>query len=137
MVYKFPESNVFYRNLIAVVPLCVRGNGIYLYDENGKSYLDGSSGALVVNTGHGIQEIASALSEQAGKVAYVNGLHFTNEATECLADEIVEVMPPTLNKVYFLCSGSEATEAAIKLSCHYWYENGETSKTKIIGRIPG
>ncbi len=96
MPFRFPQSHVFYRTLTASLPQVVRGEGIYLYDDQGKRYLDGSGGALVVNVGHGVREIADAMAEQARTVAYVNGKHFTNEPVEALAREIAEVMPPSL-----------------------------------------
>jgi len=137
MTFRFPQSQVFYRTLTAPLPKVVRGEGIYLYDDQGKRYLDGSGGALVVNVGHGVREIAEAMAEQARTVAYVNGKHFTNEPVEALAREIAEVMPPSLNKVYFLSSGSAATEAAIKLARQYGVEAGHPDKYKIIARRPG
>ncbi|MCG8359990.1 MAG: aspartate aminotransferase family protein [Kiloniellales bacterium] len=137
MDYRFPKGHVFYRKLTAALPQIVRGEGVYLYDEAGKQYLDGSGGALVVNVGHGVQEIAEAMAAQARKVAYVNGKHFTNEPVEALARELGAVMPAALNKVYFLSSGSAATEAAIKLARQYWVEAGHPGKYKIIARRPG
>ena len=137
MSYRFPRGHVFYRKLTAALPQIVRGEGIYLYDEAGNRYLDGSGGALVVNVGHGVEEIAEAMAAQARKVAYVSGKHFTNEPVEALARELGAVMPLALNKMYFLSSGSAATEAAIKLARQYWVEAGHPNKYKIIARRPG
>ncbi len=137
MDYRFPNGHVFYRKLTAALPQIVRGEGVYLYDEAGKRYLDGSGGALVVNVGHGVEEIAEAMAAQARTVAYVSGKHFTNEPVEALARELGAVMPSVLNKVYFLSSGSAATEAAIKLARQYWVEAGHPSKYKVIARRPG
>ena len=130
-------SNVFYRKLNASVPLIVRGEGVYLYDDKGKRYIDGSGGALVVNVGHGVAEIAEAMAAQARAVAYVNGKHFTNAPVEALAREVAALMPPSLNKAYFLNSGSAATEAAIKLARQYAVESGHPGKYKVIARRPG
>ena len=137
MEFAFPEGHVFYRNLRTPFPQIVRGEGVYLYDQAGYRYLDASGGALVVNIGHGLKVVAQALAEQAERIAYVNGKQFTNEPVEMLADELAEVMPESLNKFYFLSSGSEATEAAIKLSRQYWMDHGEKSKYKLISHIPG
>jgi len=79
---KYPTSNVFYRCLTAEMSTAVRGEGIYLYDQDGNEFIDGSGGALVVNVGHGVAEIANSMSNQAQKLAYVSGLHFTNEPVE-------------------------------------------------------
>jgi adenosylmethionine-8-amino-7-oxononanoate aminotransferase len=99
--------------------------------------LDASGGAIVVNIGHGVPEIADAIQEQAKKIAYVNGTQFTNDAAETLAKEIADVMPETSNKVYFLTSGAEATEAAIKLARQYWVEKGYEWKYQVVSHRPG
>ena len=137
MKFAFPDGKVFYRNLRKTYPQIVRGEGIYLYDISGRRYLDGSGGAVVVNIGHGIEAIADALAQQAKRVAYVNGKQFTNEPVETLSEELAEVMPESINKFYYLTSGSEATEASIKLARQYWVERGEKHKTKIISHNPG
>ena len=131
------KSYVFYRDLTRALPQIVRGEGVYLYDNHDNKYLDASGGALVVNIGHGVEEIAMALAVQAKTIAYVNGLQFTNEPVEALAGEIASVMPGPLNRVYFLTSGAEATEAAIKLARQYWVEKGLEKKFKVISHTPG
>ncbi len=137
MSYRFPQGNVFYRKLKASFPLIVRGDGVYLYDDRSKKYIDASGGAVVVNVGHGVKEIIETMADQAKKIAYVNGTQFTNEAVESLATEIAEVMPDSLNKVYPLTSGAEATEAAIKLARQFWVLNGCEDKFKVISHNPG
>ena len=134
---RYPTSNVFYRRLTEEMSTAVRGEGIYLYDQDGNEFIDGSGGALVVNVGHGVAEIADSMAKQAHKLAYVNGLHFTNEPVEELAREVAEFTPEGLNHVYFLSSGSAATEAAIKLARQYWCEKGRDQKYRIIARTPG
>jgi adenosylmethionine-8-amino-7-oxononanoate aminotransferase len=136
-MYKFPRGNLFYRKLTKALPKIVRGDGVFLYDHLGKRYLDGSGGAIVVNIGHGVPEIADAIYKQAKEIAYVNGTQFTNEAAEELAKEITDVLPETLNKVYFLTSGAEATEAAIKLARQYWVEKEYEWKYRVISQNPG
>src|SRR5437868_9703360 len=71
--HRYPETHVFYRKLGRQYPRIVRGDGCYLYDDQGRRYLDGSGGAYVVNVGHGVSEIAEALACQAGTLAYVSG----------------------------------------------------------------
>ena len=137
MSYRFPQGNVFYRKLRASLPLIVRGDGITLYDDRCKKYLDASGGAIVVNVGHGVEEIVDAMAEQAKKIAYVNGTQFTNEAVETLAKELAEVMPAPLNRVYPLTSGAEATEAAIKLTRQFWVHKGCEGKFQVISHTPG
>ncbi|HUO52650.1 MAG TPA: aspartate aminotransferase family protein, partial [Gemmatimonadaceae bacterium] len=111
--------------------------GCWLTDEEGKRYLDASGGAMVANAGHGVAEIADALSAQARRIAYVNGTAFTTEPVEQLARELAALAPGDLDKIYFLSSGSEAVEAALKLARQYWVERGRPGKRKILSFSPG
>jgi len=134
MSYKYPEGNVFYRKLDRSLPVCVKGKGIYLYDQEGNKYIDGTGGPLCVNIGHGIIEITEAAMEQAQKVAYVHGSHFTTLVIEEFAKKLSEVLPQGIDKIYFLSGGSEATEAAIKLARQYQLCLGNSQRYKVIGR---
>jgi len=136
MRYQYPDSFVFYRKLNKPLVRAVSASGSTIIDEDGKKYLDASGGAVVVNVGHGVQEIANSVAEQIRELAYVNGTQFTNQPVETLAAELAEILPGTLKYSYFLGSGSEANEAAIKLARNYWYEKGAKSKWKIISRTP-
>ncbi len=133
----YPESPVFYRTLTAELPLVVRGDGIWLFDETGKGYIDACGGAYVANLGHGVSEVANAVADQIRQVAYVNGTAFTNAPVEALAAELRTLSPAGLDYAYFLSSGSEATEAALKLARQYHVERGLVSKHRIIARTPG
>lgn len=110
------------------------GKGIYLYDEYGKEYLDGSSGAVTASIGHGVQEITDAMHKQAEKVSFVYRSQFTNEPAEKLAHKIKEIAPGDVNWSFFVNSGSEATETAMKIAMQYWQEKGIPTKHKIISR---
>jgi adenosylmethionine-8-amino-7-oxononanoate aminotransferase len=134
--HRYPESPVFYRNLRRLYPRIVRGEGCYLYDDQGRRYLDGSGGAYVVNVGHGVSEIADALACQAGTLAYVSGTAFTHDAVEELATEIARLSPGDLDLVYPLGSGSEAVEAGLKLARQYWVEAGRPQKHKLLAFGP-
>ena len=134
--YQYPDSHVFYRKLTRRFPLITRGEGCWLYDESGTRYLDGSGGAFVANLGHGIAEIGQAMAEQSARIAYLNGTAFTNEAVEALADELATLVHAPLDKFYFLGSGSEAVEAALKLARQFWVETGRPSKHKVIALFP-
>jgi len=112
------------------------GRGSYLYDINGKKYLDGSGGAAVVNVGHGVKEVAEALSRQAGRAAYLSGVQFTHEPVEKLAANVSSFLPFRDAKVFFLTSGSEAIEASIKLARQYWLESGKPEKYRVISLSP-
>ena len=87
-------------NLRSIAPTVKKGKGIYLYDSSGKRYIDGSSGPVVCNIGHGVKEIGEAYADQAGKVAYVFRSHFTNEPVEALAALIAKLAPEDLNRVF-------------------------------------
>jgi len=129
----YPEGHVFYRELKRSYPLCVKGQGIYLYDQNGKRYIDGSGGPVCANIGHGVEEIAEAARNQIQKVAYVHGSQFTTTPVEQYARALAEVLPPGVDKIYFLAGGSEATEASLKLARQYHLESGNHQKYKVIG----
>ena len=133
---RYPESPLFYRRLDRALPKAVRAEGCWIEDESGRRYLDAAGGALVVNVGHGVAEIAAAIGEQAARLAYVNGTQFTNAPAEELAAELAEVLPEPLRYSYFLSSGSEAVEAAVKLARQYWVERGRPGKWKVVSRVP-
>jgi len=134
--YRYPQGSVLYRNLHRSFPLIRAGRGSTLYDINGKKYLDGSGGAAVVNIGHGVKEVAAALSRQAAKAAYLNGVQFTHEPVEKLAAKVSSFLPFRDAKVFFLTSGSEAIEASIKLARQYWLESGKPEKYRVISLSP-
>lgn len=130
-------SHVFYRKLNRELKQIVRGEGVYLVDASGKRYLDACGGAMVVSVGHGVKEIGDAIGAQAATIAYVNGTMFTNEPVERLADALIERAPAGITKAYFLSSGSEAVEAALKLARQYHVERGEPSRRVVIALTPG
>lgn len=134
MDYGYPKGHVFYRKLMRAYPLVIRGEGIYLYDEDGKRYIDGSGGAIVVNVGHGQREILQKMTEQMGQVAYVHGTQFTTEAVEEYAEALGEILPTGLGKVYFLSGGSEAVEAAVKLARQFHLESGQSQRWRVVAR---
>ena len=115
-------------------PKISHGEGIYLFDEDGKRYLDGSGGPLVVNVGHGRSEIVAAMSEQAQKAAYVHAIMFTNEPTEQLSSELAELVPIPNSRFFYLSSGSEMVEGAIKLARQIQQARGENGRSTIISR---
>ena len=134
MEYGYPKGHVFYRKLARAYPLVTHGEGIYLYDENGKRYIDGSGGALVVNVGHGQKEILQKMTEQMGQVAYVHGTQFTTKAVEEYAEALGEILPSGLGKIYFLSGGAEAVEAAIKLTRQFYLESGQSQRWRVVAR---
>jgi len=136
MAYRYPDSYVFYRKLNRTFPKAVSAKGIYIIDESGKKYLDASGGAVVVNLGHSVKEVAEAVAAQIEQLGYINGTQFTTEPVEQLSAELAEILPGSLKYSYFLASGSEANEAAVKLARQYWFERGYKNKWKIISRNP-
>jgi adenosylmethionine-8-amino-7-oxononanoate aminotransferase len=127
-------DHVFYRNPRKSYPTAVRGEGVYIYDQNGKAYLDGSGGAVVVSIGHGVKEIREAMLKQVGQIAFAHGSHFTSEAAVALADKIIAISPAGLNRVYFLSGGSEAIETSVKMARQYQVDRGVASKFKVLSR---
>jgi adenosylmethionine-8-amino-7-oxononanoate aminotransferase len=116
------------------VPIIVRGEGCYVFDEDGKRYLDGLSALFCVNAGHGRAELGEAAERQARELGfYVNWSYAHPPAIE-LAARVAALAPGDLNRVFFTSGGSEAVESAWKLARNYHYMNGEGKRTKIIAR---
>ncbi len=126
------QSKVFYRSFRKNYPLVERAEGIYIYANN-RRYIDGSSGAVVVNIGHGVKEVVEAMNSQMQKVSFAHTARFTNEWQEKLAVLLNEITP---NKglSYFVSSGTDANETAIKLARQYHIENRDEKRWKIISR---
>ena len=114
----------------------VRGEGVFVYDEAGKRYLDAVGGVGVVNIGHGVEEVVQAIAEQGRKLAFSYGTHIDNQPRKTLAAMLnawaPAGMPPT--KALFCSGGAEANEAALKIACQYHWERGHRNKRKVIGR---
>ncbi|MFD0696181.1 aspartate aminotransferase family protein [Paenibacillus sp. GCM10027628] len=110
------------------------GKGVFLYDDQGKAYLDASSGAVTAGIGHGVQEIIDAMQEQASKVSFVYRSQFTNEPAEKLAEKLSDLAPGHDYWSFFVNSGSEATETAMKIAIQHWQEKGRLGKNKVISR---
>lgn len=116
-------------------PMIAYGRGVYLFDMNGKKYLDGSSGAVTCTIGHGVKEVIDTMTEQAKKVSFVYRSQFTNEPAEKLAEKLCEWTNGHFPWTFFVNSGSEATETAMKIAIQYWQEVGKPTKTHIISRF--
>ena len=127
-------GHVFPRNLLAPLPRAVRAEGAWIEDEQGKRYLDASGGAIVVNIGHGRPEIAEAVREQILKCHYAHPTMFTTPVVENLAKALVAHSPAGIDRYYFLSSGSEAIETAIKLARQIHLANGRPERVRLISR---
>lgn len=115
-------------------PVISHGEGIYLYDIAGNKYLDGCSGAVTASIGHNIQSVIEAMMDQASKVSFVYRSQFTSEPSEKLATKLMEISPGDVNWSFFVNSGTEAIETAMKIAIQHWQEIGLPQKTKVISR---
>jgi len=116
------------------IPVIVRGEGCYVYDEHGNRYLDGLSALYCVNIGHGRTDIAQAGADQAGELGFFTNWSYAHPPAIRLAARIAELAPGDLNRVFFTSGGSEAVESAIKLARQYFKLTGKPNKTKLIAR---
>src|SRR5687767_7184607 len=136
MSFGYPHTPLFYRRLDRPYRRAARAEGCWIEDDTGKRYLDASGGALVANLGHGIPEIAEAMAQATRELTYVNGTQFTNRWAEELAVALARHLPQPLRFSYFLASGSEAIEAAVKLARQFFVDSGRPSKWKVISLVP-
>ncbi len=127
-------THVFHRDPRLKYPVAVRGEGAYLYDKDGKRYLDASGGAAVSCLGHSDPAVVKAIQEQLARLPFAHTSFFTNEPMEALADALIARAPKSFDKVYFVSGGSEAIEAALKLARQYFVEKGEPQRAHVIGR---
>ncbi|KJZ10337.1 hypothetical protein OA92_14380 [Marinomonas sp. SBI22] len=127
-------NHIFQRHCHANLPVAARGEGVYIFDQMGKSYLDASGGAAVSCLGHSHPAVKAALHEQIDQLAYAHTGFFTTEAAQNLADKLVASAPGKLEHVYFVSGGSEAVESALKLARQYFVEKGELQRSRFISR---
>ena len=129
-------SNVFYRAVNQKLLEVDHGEGIYLYDTDGNKYIDAASGAAVSNLGHAHPVVIEAMMNQARKVAFSHLSRWTSKPLQELADLVADLAPGSINKLYLVSGGSEATESALKLARTYFVErDGRSSaKYRIISR---
>lgn len=114
------------------------GKGHFIYDIDGKAYLDGMAGLWCVNIGHGNQELAAHIGEQAAKLAYYNTFEDASSIPAAeLAHKLSEICPGNLNRVFFGTGGSMANDSAIKLIHYYFNQIGKPNKKKVISRDLG
>ncbi len=118
----------------ADLPIIVRGEGCYVYDERGKRYLDGLSALFCVNIGHGRADIAQAGADQAKQLGFFTNWSYAHPPAIELAARIASLAPGDLNRVFFTSGGSEAVESALKLARQYHKLTGYPNKHKLIAR---
>jgi len=117
--------------------ICDHGEGIYLFDQNGKRYIDFSGGPMAVSIGHGDKRVRDAMVEQMNKVSFFFRGFWLNEPLLALAERVIKISPLNLTMCQFCNSGSEATETAIKIAHQYHVERGKPEKYMVIGRWQG
>ena len=131
------SNAVFPRSFLKTYPQAVRGEGCFIFTADGRRFLDASGGAAVVTIGHGVEEIARAMADQASRLDYIHTSQFQSAIAERLARRILALAPRGMQKggsVYFTSGGSEATETALKLARQYWIERGEKKRFRVISR---
>ena len=118
----------------AQVPIIVRGDGAWIYDDHGKKYLDGLAGLFTVQAGHGRTELAEAAFKQAQELAFFPIWSYAHPKAIELAERLASYAPGDLNRVFFTTGGGEAVESAWKLAKQYFKLTGKPMKHKVISR---
>ena len=127
-------THVFSRAPGRELPTAVSAEGAWITDADGRRYLDGAGGAIVVNVGHGVASVIDAIAEQLGRTQYVHPTAFTTEAVETYADEVAAILPMDGARVYPVAGGSEAVETALKMARAYHLAKGQAGRSIVIGR---
>jgi len=116
------------------IPIVVRGEGCYVYDDHGNRYLDGLSGLFCVNAGHGRTEFAAVAARQMEELDFYTLWSYAHPRAIELAARLAALAPGDLNRVFFTSGGSEAVESALKLARNYHRMLGKGQKHKVIAR---
>ncbi|WP_341926665.1 aspartate aminotransferase family protein [Nocardioides psychrotolerans] len=116
------------------VPIIVKGEGAYIWDAQGKKYLDGLAGLFVSQVGHGRTELAEAAAKQASELAFHPLWSYAHPTAIELAERVAGYAPGDLNRVFFTSGGGEAVESAWKLAKNYFKLTGKPMKHKVISR---
>jgi adenosylmethionine-8-amino-7-oxononanoate aminotransferase len=127
-------THVFHRDPRLTYPVAVRGEGVYLFDAEGKRYLDASGGAAVSCLGHSDRTVVEAIQHQLDALAFAHTSFFSNAPMEQLADTLVARSAGAFDRAYFVSGGSEAIEASLKLARQYFVERGESQRRYVIAR---
>lgn len=127
-------SHIIHRSLRSTPAVAARAQGAYIFDAQGKQYLDACGGAAVSCLGHAHPDVLAAMHRQIDQLAYAHTSFFTSDTVEQLAEQLTRMAPGDLNYAYFVSGGSEAVETALKLARQYFVELGQPSRTKFIAR---
>ena len=118
------------------LPLVREARGIYMYDADGREYIDGCSGAMISNIGHAHPRVAAAIARQAEKLFFAYRTQFENQPALDLARRLVERSAPHLDRVFYVSGGSEAVESAMKICRQYFHATGLGGRHVFISRTP-
>jgi adenosylmethionine-8-amino-7-oxononanoate aminotransferase len=127
-------SRLIHRSLRQDPPLALSGQGIHLHDSNGRTIIDGSGGAAVACLGHGHPRVLEAMRQQQERLCYAHTSLYSNEAAERLAELVLADEPGGLTHLYLCSSGSEASEAALKMARQFHVEHGQPQRSRFIAR---
>jgi adenosylmethionine-8-amino-7-oxononanoate aminotransferase len=116
------------------LPIIVRGEGCYVFDDRGNRYLDGLSALFCVNIGHGRGDVAQAGADQAAELGFYTNWGYAHPRSIELAARVAGLAPGDLNRVFFTSGGSEAVDSALKLCRQYHKLTGEAGRYKVIAR---
>jgi adenosylmethionine-8-amino-7-oxononanoate aminotransferase len=116
------------------LPVIVSGEGCYVTDSKGKSYIDGLAGLFTTQVGHGRSELAEVAARQMKELGYFPNWSFQHPRSLELAEKLARIAPADLDSAFFVSSGSEAVETVIKLARQYHKANGEAERYKVISR---
>jgi adenosylmethionine-8-amino-7-oxononanoate aminotransferase len=130
-----PTEHLFYQTR-KKLPFIERADGVWMWDQEGKEYIDGCSGAVVANIGYGNRKVLETISRQASKTFFAYRTQFENEPACRLAERLAAFSAPHLSKVFYVSGGSEAVETAVKLCRQYFFNRGEGSRHLFISREP-
>ena len=128
------NTHVLHRQLQACPPTALGGKGVYLFDAEGRSYIDASGGAAVSCLGHAHPDVLAAMHSQIDRLAYAHTSFFTTDVAEALAEQLVSHAPAGMSHAYFVSGGSEAVEAALKLARQYFVEVGQPQRCHFVAR---
>ncbi|MBN9455553.1 MAG: aspartate aminotransferase family protein [Bosea sp.] len=127
-------TRILHRSIGGRLPQAVAGQGVFVTDNDGRSYIDGSGGAAVSCLGHGHPEVMAAMRAQMDRIAYAHTSFFTTDVAEELAERLIDLAPEGLDYVYLVSGGSEAVEAAMKMARQYFVEIGQPQRRHFIAR---
>lgn len=120
------------RNYGSALKTAVRGKGIYIYDEEGKEYIDGCCGALLSSIGHGVREIREAMIAQLEAIEFAHPSRWVTKASVEAAEQVASIAPEGLSHVWLVSGGSEAIESAMKISRQYFVERDGAGSAKSV-----